>query len=123
MIKIRRKKTISAAQFLEAFPARTDIDTKRKLLNKLVFIEDEDGRYCLAESSRLSTKLLVVLISPFILFGVFVLHGIYGVGEAILAIWDLISKPYRRIDECKPTQKSTTLLRYYAGWSEGEDTL
>lgn len=78
MITIKRKKTISAAQFLEAFPSRTDIDTKRKLLNKFVFIEGVNGMYYLAESSRVSTKIVFTLLLPLILIGVFVYAGVKG---------------------------------------------
>lgn len=121
MITIKRKKTISAAQFLEAFPSRTDIDTKRKLLNKFVFIEDVNGVYYLAESSRMSTKLLVVLLLPLVLMGVFPYAGVKGCLEVCSDFWDELRKPYGRIDGCDPANKSTTLLKCYAGWSEGED--
>lgn len=123
MINIKRKKTISAAQFLEAFPSRTDIDTKCKLLNKFVFIEDENGMYYLAESTRLSTKIVFTLMLPLVLIGGFVYAGIKGYLEVCSDSWVALRKPYGRIDECKPTQKSTTLLKCYAGWSEGEDNV
>jgi hypothetical protein len=123
MINIKRKKTISAAQFLEAFPARTDIDTKHKLLNKFIFIEDENGRYYLAESTRLSTKIVFTLLLPLMLIGVLVYAGVKGCLEVCGDSWAAMREPYRRIDECKPTQKSTALLKCYAGWYNGEDTL
>lgn len=123
MINIKRKKTISAARFLEAFPSRTDIGTKHKLLNKFVFIEDVNGMYYLAESIRLSTKIVFTLLLPLILIGVFVYAGVKGCLEVCGDAWVAIHEPYGRIDACRPTQKSTTLLKCYAGWYEGEDNV
>lgn len=123
MLNIKRKKTISAAQFLEAFPSRTGIGTKHKLLNKFVFIEDENGMYYLAEATRLSTKIVFTLLLPLVLIGVFVYAGIKGCLEVCSDSWVALRKPYGRIDECKTRHKSTTLLKCYAGWYEGEDTL
>lgn len=123
MIDIKRKKTISAAQFLEAFSSRTNIDTKHKLLKKFIFIEDVNGIYYLAESTRLSTKIVFSLSLPLILIGVFVYAGVKGCLEVCGDYWVVMREPYGRIDECKPTQKSTTLLKCYAGWYEGEDNV
>lgn len=123
MINIKRKKTISAAQFLEAFPSRTGIGTKHKLLKKFVFIEDVNGMYYLAESTRLSTKIVFALLLPLVLIGVFVYAGIKGCLEVCSDSWVAMRKPYGRIDGCKTRHKSTTLLKCYAGWSDGEDNV